>query len=133
MTLDGTPIAYENSFDKGNAIILGTFAGQENYLHPVAMHPLGGLLARWAGLSEPRLRAPGLLEMRQMYSAKGRWVFFFNHRDKPSSVEFRRALEKPASSIREVMTGQKIVPAGSELHLKAEVPAGSVRIYRIDF
>jgi beta-galactosidase len=132
-TLDGTPIAYENTYHNGSAIVLGTFAGQENYLHPVALHPLGGLLARWAGLAQPELRAPALLEVRQMYSAKGRWVFFFNHADRPASVEFRRALEKPASSIREVMTGPKIVPAGSELHLKAEVPAGSVRIYRIDF
>jgi beta-galactosidase len=133
VTLDGTPIAYENTYHKGSAILLGTFVGQENYLHSVAMHPLGGLLARWAGLLEPKLRAPAGLELRQMYSAKGRWVWFFNHRDKPASVEFSRALEKPASSIREVMTGQKIVPAGSELNLKADVPAGSVRIYRIDF
>src|SRR5262252_3847289 len=31
---DGSPIAYENEYRKGKAIIFGSFAGQENYLHP---------------------------------------------------------------------------------------------------
>ena len=133
VTADGSPIAYENEYRKGRAIIFGSFAGQENYLHPVAMHPLAGLLARWAGISAPKLRAPGLLELRQMYAPKGRWLFFFNHADKPASVEFARMLEKSASSIREIVNGEKISWAGRELNLKAEVPAQSVRIYRIDF
>jgi beta-galactosidase len=131
---DGTPIAYENHYKRGNAIIFGSFAGQENYQHPVAMHPLAGFLARWANLSEPELHAPGLLEIQQMYAPqKGRWVFFLNHADKPASVRFVRSLERPASGIREIVTGQKISPAGTNLDLKAEVPAESVRIYRIDF
>ena len=133
VTADGTPIAYENKYKKGSAMILGSFAGQENYEHPVAMHPLGGILARWAGLSELKLRAPALLELRQMYAPKGRLVFFFNHADNPVLVEFNRKLEKPASSIREVMTGEKIPPAGINLNLKADVPAQSVLIYRIEF
>jgi len=74
-----------------------------------------------------------LLELRQMYAPKGRLVFFFNHADKPALVEFNRKLEKPASSIREVMTGAKIPPAGIDLNLKADVPPQSVRIYRIEF
>lgn len=130
---DGTPIAYENEYQKGSAIILGGFAGQENYRHPVAMHPLGGLLVRWAGLSGPKLQAPELLELRQMYAPKGRLVFFFNHADKPATVEFDRELERPASSIQEIMTGQKVASQGTNLNLKADVPAESVRIYRIDF
>jgi len=133
VTADGTPIAYENEYQKGCAIILGGFAGQENYQHPVAMHPLAGLLARWAGLSEPKLQAPGLLELRQMYAPKGRWVFFFNHGDKPASVEFARRLEKPASRIREIMTSRELAPTGNDLNLKAIVPGQSVRIYRIEF
>jgi beta-galactosidase len=131
--MDGTPIAFEKACNKGKAIILGSFAGQENYQHPVAMHPLAGLLARWAGVSRPKLQAPGLLELRQMYAPKGRWVFFFNHADKPASVEFARVLERPGSGIREIVTGEKISSAGRRLNLKAEVPAQSVRIYRIDF
>lgn len=130
---DGTPIAYESDYQKGKSIILGSFAGQENYLHPVPMHPLADLLARWAGISAPKLRAPGLLELRQMYAPQGRWVFFFNHADKPASVEFARVLEKPASNIREIMTGEKISMSGTNLDLKADVPAQSVRIYRVDF
>jgi hypothetical protein len=133
VTEDGTPVAYENEYHKGSAIILGAFAGQENYEQPVAMHPLAGLLAQWAALSEPRLRAPGAVELRQMDAPNGRWVFFFNHGDKPASVEFSRALERSASSIHEVMTGEKVAGAGTQLNLKADVPANSVRIYRIDF
>ena len=133
VTGDGTPIAYENEYQKGKAIIFGSFAGQQNYRHPLAMHPLAGLLARWAGLAEPRLHAPKLVELRQMVAEKGRWVFFFNHADNPAAVQFSRPLEKPAAHIREIMTGQKLSPVGTDLNLKAEVPAGSVRIYRIDF
>jgi len=133
VTTDGTAIAYENAYHKGRAITLGAFVGQENYEHPTAMHPLAGLLVRWAGLSEPKLRAPALLELRQMYAPTGRWVFFFNHADRPASVEFRRAVEKPASSIREIMTGQDVALEGTEVNLKTEVPAESVRVYRIKF
>jgi beta-galactosidase len=130
---DGTPIAYENHFNQGSAIIFGSFAGQENYEHPVEMHPLAAILARWAGLSEPKLHAPAMVELRQMDALKGRWVFFFNHGDKVAPVEFVRVLEKPATSIREIVTGQRVAPTGVKLDLKAEVPAESVRIFRIDF
>ena len=132
-TADGTPIAYENACGKGSAIILGSFAGQENYQHPVAMNPLGGLLADWSGLSKPDFRAPALVELRQMYAPGGAVVFFFNHRDGSASVEFSRTLEKQASAIREIMTGRQIPATREILHLSAEVPAHSVRIYRIDY
>lgn len=132
-TADGTPLAYANDYQKGHAIIFGSFAGQENYEHPVPMHPLAGILANWAGLSQPKLQAPPLLELRQMYAPKGRWVFFFNHANKAASVEFSRELEKPPSGVREIMTGQTLEAKGTTLHLKAQVPAESVRVYRIDF
>jgi beta-galactosidase len=133
VSADGTPIAYENEYQKGRAIIFGGFAGEENYRHPQGMHPLATLLARWAGLSEPKLHAPALLELREMKGPKGRFVFFFNHSDKPATVEFTRSLEKPASEIRELMTGDKPLAAGTSLRIKADVPAQSVRVYRIDF
>lgn len=132
-TANGLPIAYENSYGKGTAIILGSFAGQENYLHPVAMNPLGGILADWAGLSKPDLRAPTLVELRQMYAPEGRFVFLFNHTDQPARVAFSRRLEEPASGIRELMTGQQVPPTGASLDLHAEVPPHSVRVYRIDY
>jgi hypothetical protein len=68
-----------------------------------------------------------------MDAPKGHWVFFFNHGNKVASVEFTHTLEKSAASIHEIVTGQQIPPAGMNLDLKAEVPAESVRIYRIDF
>ena len=132
-TADGTPVAYENAYGKGSTIILGSFAGQENYQHPIAMNPLGGILSGWAGLSKPNFRAPSLVELRQMYAPDGRFVFFFNHRDGSASVEFSRTLEKHALSIREIMTGQQIPATGNTLHLNAELPPHSVRIYRIDY
>jgi beta-galactosidase len=130
---DGTPIAYENEYHEGKAIIFGSFAGQENYRHPVPMHPLAGVLAKWASLTEPNLRAPTLLELRQMHAPNGRLVFLFNHSQKSAPVEFTRALEKPAASIGEIMTGQNFPATGTKLNLRVEVPAESVRVFRIEF
>ncbi|HTS06376.1 MAG TPA: beta-galactosidase [Candidatus Eisenbacteria bacterium] len=130
---DGTPIAYENRYNKGVGILFGSFAGEQNYQHPVTQHPLAGLLSHWAGLSEPNLTAPPLLELREMQAGNGRFVFLFNHSDKGAQVEYSRELEKPASRIREVMTGQNIPTAAQKLHIKTEVPAQTVRLYRVDF
>jgi beta-galactosidase len=130
---DRTPIAWENHYNRGKAIVLGSFAGQENFEHPLSMHPLAGILSRWAGLSQPDLHAPALLELREMEAPKGRWVFFFNHSEKPAQVEFNRKLERPPSSIREVTTNQQITARGTVLSVKTVVAPQSVRIYRIDF
>jgi beta-galactosidase len=132
-TSDGTPIAWENSYNRGKAIIFGSFAGQANYEHPIPMHPLAKILSAWAGLSHPDLRAPALLELRQMQGVKGRFVFLFNHSDKAAAVEFGRELEQPASRVREIVTDQAIQATGRALSLKTEVPPQTVRIYRIDF
>ncbi len=130
---DGTPIAYENSFNRGKAVIFGSFAGQENYNHPMPNHSLAAILLGWASVSEPKLHAPELLELRQMYAPDGRFVFFFNHTKKPAPVEFTRKLEKPASAIREITTGATLQATGTDLKLNLDVPAESVRVYRIDF
>jgi beta-galactosidase len=130
---NGMPIAWENRHNKGSAIVLGSFAGEQNYVHPLPMHPLAKILAEWAGLSQPKLDAPSLLELREMQAASGRFIFFFNHSERTASVKFRRDLEKPASGIREIMTDEKITTMGTSLLLRTEVPAQSVRLYRIDF
>jgi beta-galactosidase len=130
---DGTPIAWQNSYNKGSAILFGSFAGQENYQRPLTKHPLGQILSQWAGLSQPHLQAPPLLELREMQGPAGQWVFFFNHSSKPATVEFSRELESPASHVREIMTDQQLTQSGTSLHLTLEVPAESVRVYRIDF
>jgi hypothetical protein len=130
---NGMPIAWENRYNKGSAIVLGSFAGEENYEHPLPMHPLAKILVEWARLSQPKLNAPSLLELREMQAPGGRLIFLFNHSERTASVNFRRDLEKPASGIREIMTDAKIVTTGTSLLLRTEVPAQSVRIYRIDF
>ena len=131
--LGGPPIAYENHYGKGTAIIFGSFAGEQNYQHPVVMHPLGNILAKWAGLSPVHLQAPREIELRQMYAPQGGFIFFFNHGQHAAIVEFTRTLGKPAVAIREIMSGSKRQASGKSLHLRTQVPAQSVRIFRIDF
>jgi beta-galactosidase len=130
---DGTPIGYENRYGRGSAIVFGSFAGQENQQKSVAMHPLGTILAEWAGLSEPKLKAPALVELRQMSSPQGRLVLFFNHSNKASDVDFQCPLEKSARSITELLTAQKIQAVGARFDVKAVIPADGVRVYRIDY
>jgi len=130
---DGTPAAVENAYGKGSVLLLGTFAGQENEAKPMRMHPLGGILAKWAGLTEPELRAPEFVELREMESPAGKLVFFFNHGDKDAGVEFAEELERPAGNVREIVTGENRKPEGKQFVVKAKVPAQAVRIYRIDY
>ncbi len=130
---DGTPIAYENRYNKGSAILFGGFAGQENYQHPVDRHPLAGILSDWAQLSQARFSAPQMVELREMQSPKGRFVFFFNHGDKSAAVEFSRELESPATSIREITKDQNVATQGRTFRIQTELAPESVNVYRIDF
>ena len=130
---DGTPAAVENAYGKGSAMLLGTFAGQENEAKPVGMHPLGGILAKWAGLKEAELQAPALVELREMESPEGKMVFFFNHGEQGAKVEFAEELQRPATSVREIVTGDMRKTEGKRFAVKTEVPAQTVRIYRIDY
>jgi beta-galactosidase len=130
---DGTAASYEHAYGKGSAILLGTFAGQWNEAKPVAMHPLGGILAKWAGLKEPELKAPALVELREMDGENGRFVFLFNHGEKAAEVEFAEELERPAGNVREIVTGETRKVEGKRFAVKTEVPALGVRIYRIDY
>jgi len=131
---DGTPAAYQHAYGKGSAILLGTFAGQSNEAKPVTMHPLGELLAKWAGLKAPELKASAPVELREMDGEKGQFVFLFNHGDKPAEVQFAEALDKPAVSVREIVSGADTPKSGGKrFAAKLEVPAQAVRIYRIDY
>ncbi len=132
-TADGTPIAYEGKYKKGSAIVMGSFIGQQNQLKPVDMHPLAGILADWAGLKMPNLKAPPLVEVREMEASSGRVVLIFNHGDRPASVVFQKDLLKTPRSIREVLSGQTVAISGARFAFQAEMPAQSVRVYRIDF
>ncbi|HLX71867.1 MAG TPA: beta-galactosidase trimerization domain-containing protein, partial [Verrucomicrobiae bacterium] len=130
---DGTPSAYEHRYGKGRAILLGTFAGQSNEANPVAMHPLGSILVKWAGLTTPSFKAPALVELREMDGERGRFVFFFNHAGKPAQVEFSEELEHPAANVREIVHGETKKVEGKTFALRTEVPALGVKIYRIDY
>jgi beta-galactosidase len=130
---DGTPVAFESNFGKGSTIVIGSFVGQENYREAIEMHPLAAILADWAHLTKPALHAPALLELREMQATSGRFVFLLNHGQSPATVEFTRALEKPASRIREIASAQEVRPTGTSLTIRSEVPAQAVRIYRIDY
>ena len=130
---DGMPAAFEHAYGKGSTMLLGTFAGQGNETKPVAMHPLGGVLAKWAGLTVPELKAPALVELREMGGEKGQFVFLFNHADKAAQVEFAEELERPAASVREIVSGETRKAEGRRFKAATEVPAQSVRVYRIDY
>jgi beta-galactosidase GanA len=130
---DGTPAAYEHKYGKGEAILLGTFAGQWNEANPVSHHPLGEILSDWAGLSLPELKAPALVELREMDAPAAKFIFLFNHADTSAKVEFAATLDKPAEMISEIISGETLRGRGKRFSLATELPAQSVRIYRIDF
>ena len=130
---DGSPAAFERAHGKGRAIVLGAFAGQINEAKPAAMHPLGESLARWAGLTPPELRASAPVELQQLRGRAGRLVFLFNHGGGVARVEYACALEKPASRIRELVTGESLETSGERFRLRAEIPAQAVRVYRVDY
>lgn len=130
---DGSPAAYENKYGKGSIIVLGTFAGEPNFLAPVENHPLLDLLANWAGIARPQMKASSFVELRTMDAPNGKLVLFFNHDSKPAQADYTAELSKPASKISEILTGGTVAPNGKTLKLSTEVPAGSVRVYRVDY
>jgi hypothetical protein len=69
---DGAAAACEHIYGKGSAILLGTFAGQQNEAEPRTMHPLGEILAKWAGLAQPEWMVPAVAELREMGGDKGK-------------------------------------------------------------
>jgi beta-galactosidase len=131
---DGTPAAFEHAYGKGSVILLGTFAGQFNEQKPAATHPLGGILVKWAGLKQPELKAPALVEVREMEGQKGKFVFLFNHGDKTSKVEFEEELPKSAKRVREIVVGaQDGKVEGKRFTVNTELPGESVQIWRMEY
>ncbi len=130
---DGTPTAFEHPYGKGSALILGAFAGQLNETRPTAMHPLGEILARWADLTQPELTSSAPVELKQLIGGSGRVIFLFNHGTQPARVEFSCTLEKLATRIRELETGDLLAPTGARFQLRAELPPQSVRVYRVHY
>jgi beta-galactosidase len=130
---DGAPAAYERAHGNGRAIILGTFAGERNAIEPVPMNPLGDLLAEWAGLARPDLRASSFVELRRMTAPGGELVFVFNHGPQPARVDYSLPLVRSPRGISEIVTGVPVASGGPVFRLAADIPAESARVYRIEF
>jgi beta-galactosidase len=130
---DGAPAAYERAHGKGRAIILGTFAGERNALEPVPMNPLGDLLVEWARIAVPDLRSSGFVELRRMTAPDAELVFLFNHGTQPARVAYSLPLGRTPRAIREVVQSLAVAGKGQAFRLDVEIPAESVRVYRIDF
>jgi beta-galactosidase len=135
---DGAPAAFERAAGKGRAIILGTLAGERNAVEPVAMNPLGDILAEWAGLERPALAASRFVELRRMMATGGELVFVFNHGPEAAHVTCTLPLSRAPRSIRELVAGApapSVPAAGSAavtFRLDTDIPGPSVRVYRID-
>ena len=134
---DGWGAAFERSVGNGRTLILGTFAGERNAQEPVPMHPLGDLLADWAGLARPNLRSPAFIEMRRLLAPEGEFLLLFNHgSESVTRVQVTVPLARPAARVRELTlnAGETTpVPSGPTLSLSVGMLNESVRVYRIDY
>jgi beta-galactosidase len=142
---DGSPAAFEHPYGAGRAIVVGTFPGQANE-NPEAVSrqranivvgaiegpargqsALGALLATWAGLTVTNLKSNVPVDFQQLVADSGHMIFLMNWEAATARVDFA---VPAARKIREITTGTD-VPAGERI--QAEVPAQSVRVYRLDY
>ncbi|MBI3406142.1 MAG: beta-galactosidase trimerization domain-containing protein, partial [Acidobacteria bacterium] len=130
---DGSPAAFQKSFGKGSAIVLGTFAGILAETKPVDMHPLGEILVAWAGLNLPSLKFTSPIELKEMESNAGKFVFLFNHGKSPAHVEVSIRLKKLPVRIENIMTGITVPITGEGGGLSLEMPPLSARVFRFDY
>jgi beta-galactosidase len=131
---DGAPAAFEHAYGTGYVILLGTFAGQFNEAKPAPMHPLGEILVKWAELHVAELKAPASVELRELEGGKGKFVFLFNHGEKAARVEFREEFERRPSSDQEIVAASPDGKFdGKRFFVNTELPAESVRIWRLDY
>jgi len=63
----------------------------------------------------------------------GRMVFFINWGAVPAKIAFSLPLDKAPKKVREITTGRQMAAPGMQVRIDAEVPAGGVRVYRIDY
>lgn len=130
---DGTPAVYERAHGKGRAAIIGTFAGERNATDPAAGHPLGDILADWAGVARPRLTSSSFVEIRRMTAPDGELMLLLNHGTAAAHVDLDWPVARPPARVRELVTGNAIGAGGHTLHVTTDVPAESVRVYRAEY
>ncbi len=150
---DGSPAAFERQYGRGSAIVVGTFPGQANETPEAlsrqraniivgnlpatgeprtGLHPLGGFLASWAGVTLPDLKSTVPVDVQQLLADTGRMVFLMNWDTRPAQVDLTLPLGRAPRQVREITTGQPLSTAAN-LRIQAEVPAQAVRVYRIDY
>ena len=56
----------------------------------------------------------------------------FNHGKTAAAVEYQLELAAPARRVSEILTGA-VLEGGRGLTLALDIPAGSVRVYRMDY
>jgi len=152
---DGSPAAFEHRYGRGRAIVVGSFPGQANETpealsrqtanivvgnmpsdaqgRTAGLNPLGGFLASWAGLSVPELKTTVPIDFQQLVADSGRMVFLINWEDQTAKVDATVALDKPVKRVQEVTTGKELGGGRAEFRIQTEVPAQSVKVYRIDY
>ena len=151
---DGSAAAFERQYGRGRAIIVGTFPGQANETpeavarqtanivvgnmpasqeRTAGLHPLGGFLASWAGLSVPELKTTAPIDFQQLPAESGRMVFLINWQERPARVDATVSLEKPARRVREITADQELNGGSAQVRIQTEVPAQAVKVYRIDY
>jgi len=130
---DGTPAAFERAHGNGRAMILGTFAGENNAQEPLAMNPLGDTLVAWAGVDRPKLQASSFVELRRMSTPGSDLVLLFNHGSEVAKVEYTLPLDRMPLKIRELVTDAAVASSRGAFRLSLDVPPESVRVWRIDY
>ena len=149
---DGSPAAYEHHYGRGSAIMVGSFPGQANETPEAmarqranivvgnlpadhaatGMHPLGGFLTEWAGVSLPDLKTSAPIDLQQLIAPSGRMVFLVNWGTQPAKLDLTLPLDRPPKQVREITRGQ-VLAVGNPLRIQADVPAQAVLVYRIDY
>lgn len=130
---DGSAAAYEHAYGQGSVIILGTFAGEPNQVNPIEHHPLGDILADWAHVGGPKLTASSWIEFRHMTASNDDLFFFFNHGDKPATIDYSTDLIRPAKRITELMGNESTTAPSKQWVSKGVIPPQTVRVYRVDY
>jgi beta-galactosidase len=153
---DGSAAAFEHRYGSGSAIIVGSFPGQANEgaealarqranivvgtmpapADPgkaAGLHPLGGFLAKWAGVSPPDLKTSAPIDLQQLVADSGRMVFLLNWGTEAAKVDLTLPLGRTPKQVFEVARGRIAAAGGDPLRIQAEVPAQGVLVYRVDY
>ena len=129
---DGAPAVVERRHGAGRVALLGSYAGEQNQLEPMAQHPLADALIDWAGVARPRVESSAPVEVRRMTAATFDVVMIFNHGTTDAVVRLPLDGAAPAVRVRELTQDEPVTLEGRPLVLTPMIPARQVRVYRLD-